>query len=293
MIDTSTNLVGILGWPLEHSFSPMMHNAAFDALMLNWRYLPFPVSADRFQQALKGLMALGILGLNITIPYKQTVIPHLTSLDETARQIGAVNTIAAVKGDAAIGHYRGYNTDIQGFINALKTNGFDEFESKNVVIVGAGGAARAVIYSLIKENVKKITILNRNQVRGQAIVDEFQKLFNNICSESLTPDLLVEKTSESDLLVNATPVGTYPFVGSSIWPENIPMPSQTTIFDLVYNPSTTKLLKQAIQSQVAFIGGLDMLIHQGALSFNVWTGLPAPVGVMRKACHAIIGGEHV
>lgn len=293
MIDASTKLVGLLGWPLEHSISPQMHNAAFKELELNWRYLPFPVLPGKFEQALNGLMALGIRGLNITIPFKQAVIPHLRSLDETVRQIGAVNTIVADDKSISGGYYQGYNTDVQGFISALKTSDFGEINGKNALIVGAGGAARAVIYGLIKEGVEKITILNRNPTHGLAIRDEFGKFFNNIESALLTPGNLVELASTADLLVNATPVGTWPDVDQSIWPENISMPSQITIFDLVYNPPRTHLLKQAIRSKATIIGGLEMLIHQGAHSFQIWTGIPAPVKVMRNSCQSIIGGPYV
>lgn len=293
MIDASTKLVGLLGWPLEHSYSPMIHNAAFKALALNWCYLPFPVPPDRFEQALKGLMALRVQGLNVTIPYKQTVIPHLSSLDETTSQLRAVNTIRADNDSTYHGQYHGHNTDVQGSINAMKAGGFDDFDGKHAVIVGAGGGARAIIYGLIKEGIRKITILNRSPNRGQAILDNFRPLFSNIQSVSLTPDHLVDLASEADLLVNATPVGTWPDMEYSIWPERIPLPSHTTIFDLVYNPPKTKLLKQAMQSQAAVISGLEMLIHQGALSFQIWTGHPAPVEVMRKTCQEIIGGKHV
>ncbi len=289
MIDASTKLVGLLGWPLEHSFSPLMQNAAFNALALNWCYLPFPVPPDRFEQALKGLMALGVRGLNVTIPYKQMVIPHLASLEETASQLGAVNTIGADNPSASESHYQGYNTDVPGFINALKFGGFDEFDGRHAVVVGAGGAARAVIYGLIKEGISKITVLTRNQKQGQVILDDFSRLSKNIRLSSFTPEHLIAALSEAELLVNATPVGTWPNVDCSIWPEGISLPPQITIFDLVYNPSVTRLKKQARRSQVAFIDGLEMLIQQGALSFQIWTGIPAPVEVMRKTCQKIIG----
>ena len=293
MVDASTKLVGLLGWPLQHSFSPGMHNAAFDALGLNWRYLPFPVSPDKLEDAFRGLLAAGIQGLNVTIPHKQTVISQLSSLEDSASQLGAVNTIKVDSSSGSEIITRGYNTDVVGFINALKEAHFGSHKGKSAVVIGAGGAARAVVSGLIQEGFSKITVLNRNVERGQALVETFCQYTCRMEALPLTTGHLIDCTSSDSLLVNSTPVGTWPESDYSVWPDQIPIPSGLTVFDLVYNPPMTKLLRQGRDSGAAIISGLEMLIYQGAQSFHIWTGLPAPVEVMRKACQTIIGGKNV
>jgi shikimate dehydrogenase len=276
MIDGHTKLSGLIGWPVEHSLSPIMQNAAFSALHLNWRYLPLPVEPSKIAEAISGLAALGFYGANVTVPHKQSVIPFLDQLSPEARKIGAVNTITVEQGRYLIGH----NTDSIGFIDCLRGNGFDP-KKKQATVIGAGGAARAAVYALIASDASRITVLSRNPARA----DELARSFANseLHTRVLSKQKIVSCTRGSDLLVNATPVGMLPDVSGSIWPDDVPIPAHVTVFDLVYNPRNTRLLQQALDAGAKPISGLDMLIFQGAASFSLWTGKKPPIQAMRRA----------
>ncbi len=276
MIDGRTKLTGLIGWPVEHSLSTVMHNAAFSALNLNWRYLPLPVEPPQIGNAIPGLVALGFRGVNVTAPHKQSVIPFLHRLSLEARQIGAVNTVTVERGRYLIGH----NTDSVGFIHCLHNNRFDP-KNKQATVIGAGGAARAAVYSLIASEAKWITVLSRNSAQA----DELARSFPNTRLQTgvLSSKELVLQAKDSDLLVNATPVGMLPHVDGSIWPEDVPFPASVTVFDLVYNPRKTRLLRQALDAGAKAISGLEMLLFQGAAAFSLWTGKTAPIQAMRKA----------
>ncbi len=289
MLDARTKLVGLVGWPVEHSLSPQMHNAAFDALGLNWRYLPFPVTPACFEQALAGLPALGIHGVNVTIPYKQAVLPYLDTIDPLAEKLGAVNTVMIYYQSGRDPVLHGTNTDVTGFITTLKQGGFKDFKGKRAMVVGCGGASRAVVYGLINEGIQEIIILNRSTDRAQSLVNDYAGLCHKLTAYPLDEHHLLLHAEQSDLMVNTTPLGTWPEPDSSIWPEDIPLPSRLTVFDLVYNPPMTKLLRQAERSHAIPISGLEMLVQQGGLAFQIWTGLPAPLEVMRNTCMMIIG----
>jgi len=277
-INGKTKLVGLIGWPVEHSLSPAMHNSAFAALNLNWRYLPLPVHPERLGEAVAGLRALGFVGANVTVPHKEAVMSYLDHVTPEAQAIGAVNTIVVREG-RSIGH----NTDWCGFLAALSEGGFDP-QGKRVVVLGAGGAARAVVYALAHAGAQ-VTVLNRTLARAQVLVKDFSPLFPAL---PLTLQTLEEQTAEAHLLVNATPVGTWPEVNQSIWPQGLTFPGHLTVFDLVYNPRQTKLLRQAEAAGAKAIGGLGMLVHQGAAAFELWTGEKAPVETMYEAAR---GGE--
>ena len=289
MLDSQTKLAGLVGWPVGHSLSPSMHNAAFDALGLNWRYLPFPVAPEYFSQALAGLPALGIHGVNFTIPYKQAVLPYLDTIDPMAKMLGAVNTLKIYYQSGKNPVLHGTNTDLNGFISALKQGGFNDINGKRAMVIGSGGAARAVVHGLIREGIREITILNRSIDRAQRLVNDFTGLCHKLTAYPLDEQHLILQAEKSDLMVNTTPMGTWPETDASIWPEEVPMPSQITVFDLVYNPRKTKLLRQAEKSHAKPISGLEMLVQQGGQAFELWTGLPAPLEVMRKTCMMIIG----
>lgn len=292
MIDTSEKIVGLLGWPIEHSLSPDMHNAAFKALGLNWRYHSFPISPDQFDKDIRTFLALDVRGFNVTIPYKKAALAYLDTIEDTARTVGAVNTITINKNQESGNISCGYNTDVQGFINALKEGGFNKISGKKTVVIGAGGAARAVLYGLIGEGISKITILNRNIQTAQLIREDFKGFPSKLEILPLTRNNIVKRTYEADLLVNATPIGALPTPDKSIWPDNFPLPSNITVFDLIYNPPMTKLLKQGEASRAVIISGLEMLVHQGAFSFQIWTQLQAPLEVMRQACYKKLGGRN-
>lgn len=273
-----------MGWPIEHSISPAMHNAAFDAAGLNWRYVPLSVHPDRVGEAVRGLRALGFAGYNVTVPHKRAVMEYLDEITEQARAIGAVNTIVIQPDGRMVGH----NTDALGFLRALAEGGFRPEGSRSVVI-GAGGAARAVAYALASTGAA-VTILNRTLSRAQSLVADLASLFPSLPLRALplSPSTLRQEVPSADLLVNATPLGMWPQVKRSPWPDELPMPPSLTVFDLVYNPLETKLMRQAREAGARAIGGLGMLVHQGAAAWELWTGQRAPVKVMAAAARAAL-----
>lgn len=274
--------VGLIGWPVEHSVSPAMHNAAFEALGLPWRYSLIPVPPDRLGQELAGLRAGGFLGVNITVPHKQSVMPHLDEVSDSARAIGAVNTIVVKDGRLI-----GYNTDAGGFWRALTEAGYDA-AGKSALVLGAGGAARAVVYALARGGCR-ISVWNRTVERAGLLALDMRKMSSTL---SVVDDLSDVKSADVDLLVNTTPVGMWPHVDASPWPETLPMPGHWTVFDLVYNPVETRLLAQARAAGAQAVGGLAMLVHQGALAFELWTGQSPPTEVMLAAAMESLGRTH-
>ncbi|MEA3377987.1 MAG: shikimate dehydrogenase [Chloroflexota bacterium] len=289
-IDGHTQLVGLVGWPVEHTMSPAMHNAAFAALELNWRYVPLPVPPERVEAAMPGLVALGFRGANVTVPHKQAVLPALDTVAPEAQILGAVNTVVIERAPDGSASCRGHNTDAAGFMGALRDGGFDP-RGASAVVVGAGGAARAVVFSLREARATQIVVLNRTLEHAQRLVSDLGHQSSTILRvEPFDEDALVEAARAADLLVNATPMGMSPRANDSVWPDEVPLPAHLTVFDLVYNPLETRLLRQARRSGAGALDGLGMLVRQGALAFEMWTGEEAPVAVMRSACQqALIG----
>lgn len=283
-INGQTKLVGLIGYPVEHSLSPAMHNSAFAALSLNWRYVPLPVLPERLGEAVAGLRAMSFVGANVTVPHKEAVMSYLDEVTPEAQAIGAVNTIVVREG-RSIGH----NTDWRGFLTALSEDGFDP-QGKRAVVLGAGGAARAVVYALAQAGAQ-VTVLNRTPARAEDLVQDFSPLFpsSSLLPTPLTPQALEERTAEAHLFVNTTPVGMWPEVDKSIWPEDLAFPGHLTVFDLVYNPRQTKLLRQARAAGAKAVGGLGMLVHQGAVAFELWTGEKATVETMYEAANKTLG----
>jgi len=294
MIDGETTLVGVMGWPIAHSLSPAMHNAAFDALGLNWRYVPFPVRPGQVGAAIAGLRALGFRGTNVTVPHKEAVIPQLDHIPPRVRQFGAVNTLILdhnIEGNCSI---TGENTDVQGFVHALREGGFEP-RGRRVVVVGAGGSARGVVYGLCGAGAAQVTILNRTPERATALVADLQSGDEGtaLSAGGLTTERLEGHVAQADLLVNCTTVGMWPHTDASIWPGDLRFPSHLSVCDLVYRPIETQLLRQARAAGALCVDGLGMLIAQGALSFEMWTGQWPPEDAMRTACEAVLGqGEN-
>jgi len=290
-IDGHTQLVGLIGWPVEHSLSPTMHNAAFDALGLNWRYVPLPVPPGQIAAAVRGLGALGFRGANVTVPHKQAVMAAVDSLGPSTRVLGAANTLVVERRAAQAPTIGGYNTDDKGFVGALRQGGFEPEDGGDAVVVGAGGAARAVVFGLLSSGAGQVVVLNRTLERARTLVSELGRRperADRLRALPLTTETLVESTRAADLLVNATTVGMWPRVDGSVWPDDVPLPPHLTVFDLVYNPLETRLLRQARRSGAGAIDGLGMLVRQGALAFGMWTNQGLDVDeiatLMRAAC---------
>jgi shikimate dehydrogenase len=285
--DGKTQLVGLIGWPVEHSLSPVMHNAAFDTLGLNWHYVPLAVRPGQVKTAIRGLAALGFRGANVTVPYKQAVLPFLDEITDTARAIGAVNTIVVQHG-----RFFGHNTDCHGFLAALRDAGFEPNE-RRALVLGAGGAARAVVYALAQSDCA-VTVYNRTTERARVLAEDMRRVgVHAPVTWLLNPHALAELDLDRfDLLVNATSAGMWPDIDVQPWPDTIAFPAHWTVYDLVFNPAQTRLLSQAYAAGATAIGGLGMLVWQGAVAFEMWTG-KGPVSeiaqLMYNACKRVLG----
>ena len=266
---------GIIGDPIEHTMSPIMHNAAFKKLGLDYVYLPFRVEQEELGKAIEGMKALNMRGLNVTIPHKVAVIKFLDELDHLADKIGAINTI--VNDDGVL---KGYNTDATGFLRALQERKIEP-EGKKVVILGAGGAARAISF-ILAERDSRLTILNRTWDKAKVCAGRVSEIFHSqAVALELGKESLGMALSEADILVNTTSVGMSPDIDETPIPSDLLRPD-LVVFDIVYNPIKTRLRREAEAAGATVISGLDMLVWQGALAFEKWTGLKAPVELMRE-----------
>jgi len=255
--------------------SPVMHNAAFKNKGVDYVYLPFRVKKEELGRAIEGMRALNMRGLNITIPHKVAVIQFLDELDPLADKIGAVNTI--VNNDGVL---KGYNTDATGFLQALRERGIEP-EGKSVVILGAGGASRAISF-ILAERGSSLVILNRTWDKAKICADRISEIFQSEATAlKLNRENLAAALSKADILVNATSVGMSPNINETPVTSNLLKPG-LVVFDIVYNPIKTRLQKEAEVAGATVISGLDMLVWQGALAFEKWTGLKAPVELMRE-----------
>lgn len=271
----------LIGHPVKGSPSPAMHNAAFSHLGLDHVYVGVDVPPAGLQDAIAGIRALGIAGANVTIPHKTAVVPLLDELHETASLAGAVNTIKNSRGRLI-----GYNTDGAGALRALETR--TRVGGKNVLLLGAGGAARAIAFSIADAGAE-ITIANRTAARARSLAREIrEKLGRDVRCATLRESELSAAARESDIIINATSVGMYPRSGSTLLTSDM-IPGGAVVFDIVYKPLETKLLKEAKKAGATTIRGVEMLVHQGALSFEIWTGKKAPVELMRKTAERELG----
>jgi shikimate dehydrogenase len=279
MPSSTTRIVGIFGHPLTHTYSPLIHNSAFRELGLDYIYLPFDVHPQNLRSALHGLTSLGIVGVNVTIPHKENVIPLLDDVVNEARAIGAVNTIVN-DGEKL----RGYNTDIIGVTETLRPYS-EEIEGREVAIIGSGGGARAVVYVLIHQfkpryiHIVHVSIDYAVTLR-KFFLDNFG--FKNISAVDLYMPATVSKFKGSTLIVNATPVGMYPKTDESLLEIAEAFHPKQIVFDLIYNPVKTKFLRFAESQGARVIGGLEMLLHQAAKSFELWTSKPMPLEKIRS-----------
>jgi shikimate dehydrogenase len=277
-ISGNTRICAIIGDPIGHTISPPMHNAAFAKLGLDYVYIPFRVAPEELPKAVAGMRALNVAGFNVTIPHKVAVLPLLDVLDPLAARIEAVNTVINVGG-----RLTGYNTDAEGFLRALQANGIDP-AGKKIAVLGAGGASRAVSYILV-QNGAELTVYNRASglVRAASVAYMIQQGLGKTI-KVLPLDDLPAGIKGVDILVNATSVGMFPSSAETPVPAGL-LPSVPVVIDVVYSPVETRLIKEAKKAGVKTLGGLDMLVWQGALAFEKWTGRPAPLKVMR--CEAL------
>ncbi len=278
-----TNHVGIIGWPVAHSLSPAMHNAAFHALGMDWRYELLPTPPDAVERRVAELRAPEFAGANVTIPHKQAVIPYLDQVVDAASVVGAVNTIVATE-EKLVGH----NTDVAGIRWAMEQSRVQPADW-HAVVLGAGGAARAALYALYTLGVASISVFNRTPERAESLIESLgPRLADTSLEAAPLADVgrLEAALGQAGLLINATSVGMYPAVDASPLPAGVDLPAHLVVFDMVYNPQETRLLQQAKRAGTRIVGGLDMLIGQGVKAFKLWTGRTPPVDVMRRAALA-------
>ncbi len=277
-----TQRLGIIGYPIGHSISPIFQQAALDHLGIDATYEKWEVTPEGVGDFVNGLRALDSLGINITVPHKQAVIPFLDEVDEWATAAGAVNTI--VNHD---GHLSGHNTDGPGFLRALLVEtGYDP-KGTRALVLGAGGAARGILLALARGGVDSMVIANRTLERAETLAKLAKD--NGVKSEaiSLSGDALTDAASDADLIVNCTTVGMSHGPdehGSPVAAAQIP--ATAIVNDVVYTPLITPILKEAAAAGATALGGLHMLVYQGVLSFQMWTGVDAPVDVMLAAATA-------
>ncbi len=289
LLQTASRLrVGLIGDPVAHSFSPRMQQAAFDALKIEASYELWHTPAQELVERVHSLCEKDCLGANVTIPHKQAVLPLLDKVDPLAARIGAVNTI--VRRDS---HLHGSNTDAPGLLNALYEHGLGELQSDGsislreytVILLGAGGAARAAAFAVAEAGVERLVILNRHLERAQLLGEEVQQYYEGPLFSLSDPSFLV--SHPASIIINATPVGMH--VDISPLPADVlaRFDQDTFVYDMIYNPVQTYLLSQAHTMGLRTANGLSMLLHQGALSFPLWTNQPAPLEVMRAALTGI------
>lgn len=271
-IDTHTQVVGVLGYPVRHSLSPRMHNTAFAHLQLNWVYLAFEVPPTLLEDAVRGMRALQIRGLNLTIPHKEHACALVDRLTEQAESIGAVNTLFW-EGN----HLVGDNTDAEGFWRALLEEGVNP-EGSRVLVLGSGGSARAVV-SRLTQGGATVVLTARNLARAQALAQTYSVEavieWSSHAIDSILPTV--------DGIVNCTPLGMQPHSDTMPPIALMHLPDHAWVCDLVYRPVETQLLHEARRRGLKTVSGIGMLVWQGALAFERWTGLPAPVSVMKQA----------
>lgn len=275
MISGKTKIYGIFGYPVEHTFSPGMHNAAFKKLAMDACYVPFTVPPEKLGEAVRAVIPLGLCGLNITVPHKERILPYLDELSEEARLIGAVNTIE-VRKDRMIGH----NTDGRGFLRSLRENGGLNPKGKKFLFIGSGGAARAVSFSLALAGAAVISFRDLDARKASLLAADIREK-TGVSATTIGEEALAEYAADADCLINATPLGLK---------RADPMPIRAEfvrrnhlVCDLVYNPPETALLKMAKKRGAGTLPGIGMLLYQGVIAFEIWTGRKAPVLIMKNA----------
>ena len=268
-INGNTALYGVIGNPVKHSFSPRMHTLAFQELEINAVYMPFLIEEQHLPQLLNAFEITGVQGFNITLPFKQKIIPYLDALSEEAELLQSVNTVARIENG-----WKGYSTDGSGFIRSLSASDMD-LSGRSIAILGAGGAARAIAISLVMVGISNITLLNRTRSKAEQLAGLLYQI---------APDANI-KTSVSpgnpiEIIINATSVG---MDGKSCPVADDLISKSHLVVDIIYNPPKTPLLQKAASFGISCVNGIDMLLYQGIEAFEIWTGQSAPVNIMRQS----------
>ena len=298
-ISAQTRLCAVFGAPIRHSASPPMHNAGFAALGIDWRYVAFEVAPDRLAEALAGARTMGFCGVNLTVPHKLLALPLMDELDESARTWGAVNTVVFEAEDdeglwTPVGRLRqvrgpvrmkGYNTDADAVIRSIREDLTIEPRGSRVLLLGAGGAGRAAALRLADEGVNNLWLVNRTESKARELADEISSRFPAVDAQVGYPD------GDIEIVVNATSLGLKPGDPLPLDLDAFPLRRADGVYDMVYRPAETPLLRAAREADRQTANGLGMLLYQGAAALSLWTGCPAPEEAMRKALHAEVYGR--
>jgi shikimate dehydrogenase len=285
VINAATHCCAVFGSPICHSASPAMHNAAFAALGMNWCYLAFEVDPKNLRAAIEGAKAMGFAGLNLTVPHKVLALDLVDALDESAKIWGAVNTIKFETGNDGRNRAVGFNTDADAIVAALHEDLKLELRGAKILLLGAGGAARTVALKLASESIAELFFVNRTQSKAGEIANEIKKRFPSVRVGVGYPK------SNVDLLMNATSLGLKADDSSPLDEKQFSLRRARAVYDVIYRPAETALLKLAKAAGCKTANGVGMLLYQGATAFEIWTGKPAPVGVMRRALEQNIYGH--
>lgn len=284
-IDGSTKIVGVYGAPILHTASPAMHNAAFQALGMNWAYLAFHVDPPDLAAALRGACAMGFVGVNLTVPHKILALDVMDDVHSEARKLGAVNTVLFNHGKL-----RGFNTDGYGISKAIKEEFNLELEGTRILVLGAGGAGRGIAVECALDGAAKLIVANRTLAKIEPIAREVATTKTQFEAVSLTLDNVRQAAKDVDLIINATSVGLKEGESLGLTPDVFS--PHHYVYDTIYRPAETELLRTAAKARAKVANGLSMLLYQGAKAFEIWTKRKAPLAVMRRALRASVYGEH-
>jgi len=287
-IDATTRVVTLLGHPVEHSLSPRIHNAAFQAHDANVVYVATPVPPEEIEPAVEGLRALGFLGANVTVPHKETIQPFLDTTTERAVAVGAVNTIVREERENSPDRLCGDNTDVEGFLTPLDDRVGDGLDGAPMLLFGAGGAARAVAYGLLTEYApERLMVVARRPEQAELLAEDLADYDTTGALNVSTFEAAALSVRTSRLVVNATPIGMAPdHRQQTPWPDADDFGPDHVVYDLVYTPDETRLLKEATAQGAATIGGLDMLVEQAAAAYQQWTEREMPRDAVYDALHS-------
>ncbi|MFY9567856.1 MAG: shikimate dehydrogenase [Acetivibrionales bacterium] len=283
-IDGRTVLTGLIGNPVEHTVSPVIHNSLFLLMGINGVYLPLKTEETGLEAAVKGLAALGFVGFNVTIPYKEAICSLLDEVDEEVRLLGTANTVKILDG-----RLYGYNTDGKGFVTAFRKQTGADFAGKKVCILGAGGTARTLAIKVVQEGAGQVCIINRTVSKAVEIagyINDTLRAGSGLREPvlSLAPDTkrTIEALNESDIIINTTSVGMYPDIGASPVDEGVDFASRPIVYDVIYNPARTRLLSMAHEKGCSIYNGAGMLFYQGIRAFEIWMDTRISDDVLQK-----------